>query len=140
MANVNGIGEVDELVNVLDELAEFEEEAQAEREERRVRSGYVSGGKDARAFLRLPGCGQAWRNRRRQCSLPFVGCVPTTHPARDESDPRLLEILRRHASAERPSHGRRLGFRALGSSSSLLEALARTAPGVTHALWRSWPS
>lgn len=125
MANVNGIGEVDELVNVLDELAEFEEEAQAEREERRVQSGYVSGS-DARAFLRLPPAVRPGETDAISAAY-FRRLRPTDAPAATKSDPRLLEILRRHAPAERTNQARRLGTGS-GLLKLALEELARTAP------------
>lgn len=125
MANVNGIGEVDELVNVLDELAEFEEEAQAEREERRVQSGYVSGS-DARAFLRLPPAVRPGETDAISAAY-FRRLRPTDAPDATKSDPRLLEILRRHAPAERTNQARRLGTGS-GLLKLALEELARTAP------------
>jgi hypothetical protein len=125
MANVNGVGEVDELVNVLDEWAEFEEEAQAEREERRVRSGYVSGS-DARAFMRLPAAVRPGESDAISAAY-FRRLGPGDAPLATNGDPRLLEILRRHAPAERTTQGRRLGAGA-GLLRLALEELARTAP------------
>jgi hypothetical protein len=125
LANVNGIGEVDELVNVLDEMAEFEEEAQAEREERRVRSGYVSGS-DARAFLRLPATTKPGETDAISAAY-FRRLGPDDASGTTKGDPRLLEILRRHAPVERTSRERRLGAGS-GLLKLALEELARSAP------------
>jgi hypothetical protein len=124
-ANVNGIAEPDELVNVLDELSELEEEAQAEREERRARSGYVSGS-DARAFLRLPPCtrpgetdaiGAAYFRRLRREPAP---------PQR-AGDHRLQELLRSYARSERIDSKRSLGS-GPGLLKLALDELAMGAP------------
>jgi hypothetical protein len=98
-ANVNGVGEPDELVNVLDELAEFEEEAEAEREERRARSGYVSGS-DARAFLHLPPCSKPGETDAISRAY-FRRLRREPAPAERTGDPRLQELLRSYTHAER---------------------------------------
>ena len=125
MANVNGIGEVDELVNVLDEMAEFEEEAQAEREERRVQSGYVSGS-DARAFLRLPPAIEPGEQDAISAAY-FRRLRPDAASPHAAQDPRLLGLLRRHERIETTNAARRLGAGS-GLLKLALEELARTAP------------
>jgi hypothetical protein len=95
-ASVGGIGEPDELVNVLDEMAEFEEDAQGAREERRARSGYVSGS-DARAFLRLPPT-KTPGDRDAISAAYFRRLAPEAVTVRPSDDNRLLEILRSHHS------------------------------------------
>ena len=92
-ANVGSLGEPDELVNVLDEMAEFEEDAQGEREERRARYGYVSAS-DAQAFLRLPPA-QAPGATDAISAAYFRRLVPEPKSRlRSVSDNRLLQILR----------------------------------------------
>ncbi len=125
LANVNGIAEVDELVNVLDEMAEFEEDAQAEREDRRARAGYVSGS-DARAFLRLPSATKPGETDAISRAY-FRRLRPEPASSRGAGDSRLLEVLRRHARTERTNGGRRLGVGS-GLLKLALEELARSSP------------
>lgn len=123
-ANVNSIGEVDELVNVLDEMAEYEEDAQAEREERRARSGYVSGS-DARAFLRLPPA--TTPGEKDAVSAAYFRRLRPEPAAPRQVDQRLLEVLGRHARVEEPSRQRRLGVGS-GLLKQALHELERRAP------------
>lgn len=125
MANVNGVAEVDELVNVLDEMAEFEEDAQAEREERRARSGYVSGS-DAHAFSRLPAPTKPGETDAISAAY-FRRLRPEAAPSTKANDPRLLELLRRHGPAERMHGARRLGMGS-GLLKLALDELARSSP------------
>lgn len=123
LAHINGIAEVDELVNVLDELAEFEEDAKAEREERRARSGYVSGS-DARAFLRLPPA--TTPGPRDAISTAYFRRLHS-EPAPLPADNRLIELLRRRARAETGDRERKLSAGS-GLLQLALEDLARDAP------------
>lgn len=123
-ANVNSIGEVDELVNVLDEAAEYEEDAQSEREERRARSGYVSGS-DARAFLALPPATKP--GEKDAISSAYFRRLQPEPATPRQADPRLLEVLRRPTRASAPSKERHLGAGS-GLLKLALEKLEQKAP------------
>lgn len=123
-ANMNGIGEPDELVNVLDEMAEFEDDARGEREERRAASGYVSGS-DARAFLRLPRAARAGETDAISKAY-FRRLRPAPKPA-PEAESRLRELLRQHARAE-PVPAKRKLTEGSGLLKQALDTLAQSSP------------
>jgi hypothetical protein len=99
--NVGSLGEPDELVNVLDEMAELEEEAQGEREERRARAGYVSK-TDAHAFLRLPPVKKPGEKDAISAAY-FRRLAPSPVHRPLGSGNRLLEIMRGQSRTAAPA-------------------------------------
>lgn len=124
-ANVSSVAEPDELVTVLDELAEFEEDAQAEREQRRARSGYVSAS-DARAFLRLPPSVQPGETDAISAAY-FRRLQPEPVATQQLTDHRLLERLRAHSRPLGSDAKRKLNTGA-GLLKRALEQLAQRSP------------
>lgn len=131
-ANISGIAEPDELVTVLDEMAEFEEEAQAEREERRARSGYVAKS-DAHAFLRLPPATRPGETDAISKAY-FRRLRPEPVHAHDAPDPRLLELLRSHTRVDTATAHRRLSMGAGFLKPALDDLAARSPQRHTRAL------
>lgn len=122
-SNVNSIDEPDELVSVLDEMAEFEDDARGEREERRAASGYVSAS-DALAFLRLPA--PARPETDAISGAYFRRLRPPKAPSPEENH-RLHEVLRKYVPFD-PGITRRRLTTGTGFLKLVLEDLATTSP------------
>lgn len=123
-SNVNSIDEPDELVSVLDEMAEFEDDARGEREERRAASGYISAS-DALAFLRMPPPSRPGETDA--ISSAYFRRLRPPKATSPEENHRLHEVLRRFVPLD-PGITRRQLTTGTGLLKGALEELARASP------------